>query len=127
MNSIKSYKDLLIWQKGIELTDDIYSLVKTFPNDEIYSLTSQIKRSTISIPSNIAEGFGRNSTKSYLNFLKISRGSLFELETQLIIAKNQNFIQNIELFDKIMKMITEEGKMINSYINKLDKSTNNYV
>jgi four helix bundle protein len=127
MNSIKTYKDLLIWQKGIELTDDIYSLVKTFPNDEIYSLTSQIKRSTISIPSNIAEGFGRNSTKSYLNFLKISRGSLFELETQLIIAKNQNFIQNIELFDKIMKMITEEGKMINSYINKLDKSTNNYV
>jgi four helix bundle protein len=127
MNSIKTYKDLLIWQKGIVLTDDIYSLVKTFPNDEIYSLTSQIKRSTISIPSNIAEGFGRNSTKSYLNFLKISRGSLFELETQLIIAKNQNFIQNIELFDKIMKMITEEGKMINSYINKLDKSTNNYV
>jgi four helix bundle protein len=127
MSSIKSYKDLLIWQKGIQITNDVYSLVVSFPNEELYALTSQIKRSTVSIPSNIAEGFGRNSTKSYLHFLKISRGSLFELETQLIIAKNQNFIKNDDLFDIIMNQILEESKMINSYINKLEKTTINYV
>jgi four helix bundle protein len=127
MNSIKSYKDLLIWQKGIKITNDVYALVMSFPNEELYALTSQIKRSTVSIPSNIAEGFGRNSTKSYLHFLKISRGSLFELETQLIIAKNQNFIKNDDLFDVIMNHIFEESKMINSYINKLEKATINYT
>jgi len=126
MNSIKSYKDLLIWQKGIQITNDVYALVMSFPNEELYALTSQIKRSTVSIPSNIAEGFGRNSTKSYLHFLKISRGSLFELETQLIIAKNQNFIKNDDLFDVIMNHIFEESKMINSYINNLEKTTINY-
>ena len=126
MNSIKSYKDLLIWQKGIKITNDVYALVMSFPNEELYALTSQIKRSTVSIPSNIAEGFGRNSTKSYLHFLKISRGSLFELETQLIIAKNQNFIKNDDLFDTIMNHIIEESKMINSYINNLEKTTINY-
>jgi four helix bundle protein len=127
MNNIKSYKDLLIWQKGIQITNDVYALVMSFPNEELYALTSQIKRSTVSIPSNIAEGFGRNSTKSYLHFLKISRGSLFELETQLIIAKNQNFIKNDDLFDVIMNHIFEESKMINSYINKLEKATINYT
>ena len=126
MNSIKSYKDLLIWQKGIQITNDVYALVMSFPNEELYALTSQIKRSTVSIPSNIAEGFGRNSTKSYLHFLKISRGSLFELETQLIIAKNQNFIKNDDLLDTIMNHIFEESKMINSYINNLEKTTINY-
>ena len=72
MSEIKSYKDLLIWQKGIEITNNVYRLVQFFPNEEMYALTSQIKRSTVSIPSNIAEGFGRNSSKSYINFLKIS-------------------------------------------------------
>ena len=127
MNEIKSYKDLLIWQKGISITNLVYTLLKSFPNEEMYALTSQLKRSTVSVPSNIAEGFGRNSVKSYLNFLKISRGSLFELETQLIIAENQNYIQDIELFNKIMGLIVEEGKMINSYINKLEQNLKNYV
>ena len=127
MNEIKSYKDLLIWQKGISITNSVYTLLKSFPNEEMYALTSQLKRSTVSILSNIAEGFGRNSVKSYLNFLKISRGSLFELETQLIIAENQNYIQDIELYNKIMGLIIEEGKMINSYINKLEQNLKNYV
>lgn len=127
MGEVKSYKDLLIWQKGISITNLVYTLLKSFPTDEVYALTSQIKRSTISIPSNIAEGFGRNSVKSYLNFLKISRGSLFELETQLIIAENQNYIQDIELYNEILSLIIEEGKMINSYINKLEQNIKNYV
>ncbi len=113
MSEIKSYKDLLIWQNGIEISKLVYSLVNTFPNEELYGLTSQIKRSTVSIPSNIAEGFGRNSTKSYVNFLKIARGSLFELETQLIIAETQNLFQDIELYSSIMNLILEEAKMIN--------------
>lgn len=127
MSEIKSYKDLLIWKKGIEISKLVYSLVNTFPKEELYGLTSQIKRSTISIPSNIAEGFGRNSTKSYVNFLKIARGSLFELETQLIIAETQNLFQDIELYSSIMNLILEEAKMINSYISKLEQNTKNYV
>ena len=125
MSKIKSYKDLLIWQKGIEITDKVYLLTKSFPNEEIYSLTNQIKRATVSIPSNIAEGFGRNSTKSYVNFLKISRGSLYELETQLIIAEKQNFISDLDLLQSIIDLISEEGKMINSYINKIELSNIN--
>jgi four helix bundle protein len=127
VSEIKSYKDLLIWKKGIEISKLVYSLVNTFPKEELYGLTSQIKRSTISIPSNIAEGFGRNSTKSYVNFLKIARGSLFELETQLIIAETQNLFQDIELYSSIMNLILEEAKMINSYISKLEQNTKNYV
>ena len=125
MSKIQSYKDLLIWQKGIEITEKVYLLTKSFPSEEIYSLTNQIKRATVSIPSNIAEGFGRNSTKSYVNFLKISRGSLYELETQLIIAEKQNFISDLDLLKSINELISEEGKMINSYINKIELSNIN--
>jgi len=125
VSKIQSYKDLLIWQKGIEITEKVYLLTKSFPSEEIYSLTNQIKRATVSIPSNIAEGFGRNSTKSYVNFLKISRGSLYELETQLIIAEKQNFISDLDLLQSINELISEEGKMINSYINKIELSNIN--
>jgi four helix bundle protein len=120
MSEVRSYKDLLIWQKGIELTERVYQLVKSFPNEELYALTSQIKRCTISIPSNIAEGYGRKSTKNYIQFLRISRGSLFELETQLIIANKLNYITDKEIADTIFNLIAEEGKMLNSFIKKLD-------
>jgi len=123
MSEIRSYKDLLIWQKGIELTEKVYLLVKSFPSEEIYSLTSQIKRSVISIPSNISEGYGRNSTKNYIQFLRISRGSLYELETQLIIANKLNYISDNELNNEIFKLIEEESKMLNSFIKKLDIDT----
>ena len=116
---------MLIWQKGIEITEKVYLLTKSFPSEEIYSLTNQIKRATVSIPSNIAEGFGRNSNKSYVNFLKISRGSLYELETQLIIAEKQKFISDLDLLQSINELISEEGKMINSYINKIELSNIN--
>ena len=83
MSEIKSYEDLLIWKKGITIVKLVYELVKTFPQKEIYALSSQLKRASVSIPSNIAEGYGRSSTQSYIHFVSISRGSLFELETQL--------------------------------------------
>ena len=90
MNEIKSYKDLLIWKKGITIVKLVYQLVKTFPQEEMYALSSQLKRASVSIPSNIAEGYGRNYTKDYSRFLQIARGSLYEMQTQIEISKNLN-------------------------------------
>ena len=115
MNEIKSYKDLLIWKKGITIVKLIYQLVKTFPQEEMYALSSQLKRASVSIPSNIAEGYGRNTDKSFSHFLDITRGSLFEIETQLIIAKELGFITNFELFQELLNQIEEESKMINAF------------
>jgi len=81
MQKIKIYRDLIIWQKAIKLVTKIYKITKSFPKEEVYTLTSQIRRSSISIPSNIAEGYGRKAKKEYSRFLKISLGSLFELQT----------------------------------------------
>ena len=88
MSAIQSYKDLLIWQKGIQIVVLTYKLAKSFPQEELYALTSQIKRASVSIPSNIAEGYGRNTEKSLSHFIDISRGSLFELETQLLLCND---------------------------------------
>lgn len=118
MSEIKSYKDLLIWQKGIQIVKEVYILCELLPRDEIFGLQSQLKRASISIPSNIAEGYGRNYTKSYKQFLVISRGSLLELETQIIIAIELNFL-TIEKCEKILDLISEESKMINAFINSI--------
>jgi four helix bundle protein len=122
MSGIQSYKDLLIWKKGIDIVVLVYQLISELPKEEIYALSSQIKRTAVSIPSNIAEGYGRHSTQSYIQFIKIARGSLCELETQLLIAEKLNFIKSVDLYSDIMKQITEESKMINSFINKLESS-----
>jgi four helix bundle protein len=119
MGEIKSYKDLLIWQKGIEIVTATYKLTRSFPNEELFALSNQLKRASISIPSNIAEGYGRNTEKSFSHFLDISRGSLFELETQLTIAKKLNFITDENLYNQITSLIDEESKMINAFTKKL--------
>ena len=121
MGEIKTYKDLLIWQKGIELTKQTYILCKKFPNDELYGLQSQLKRSAVSIPSNIAEGWGRNYTQNFIQFLKIARGSLLELETQIIISKELSFINENE-FIKMTNLIVEENKMLNAFIKSVEKT-----
>jgi len=118
MGGVKSYKELLIWQKGIKIVVLVYKLTRGFPKEEIYALTSQLKRASVSIPSNIAEGFGRQTDKSFNHFLNISRGSLNEIETQLIIAKELDFISDI-LFNEIMFLIEEESKMINAFSKNL--------
>ncbi len=115
MNNIRTYKDLLIWQKGIILVVKVYKLVKDFPKEELYSLTNQIKRASVSVPSNISEGYGRNTDKYFSHFLDIARGSLYELETQIIISRELEFITNFELYDEILSIITEESKMINAF------------
>ncbi|PKP39341.1 MAG: four helix bundle protein [Bacteroidetes bacterium HGW-Bacteroidetes-13] len=118
MSEINSFKDLLVWQKGIELVKEVYKVIEKMPQEELFGLSGQIKRSVLSVPSNIAEGWGRNSTLSYLHFLKISRGSLFELETQLIIAKELEFISS-DALNKIDKLIHELSKMLNSLIKSI--------
>jgi four helix bundle protein len=120
MGEIKSYKDLLIWSKGIKIVCLVYQLVKSFPQDEIYALTSQLKRASVSIPSNIAEGYGRNTDKSFSHFLDISRGSLFEVETQLLIANELGFITNQTLYQDVLSQIEEESKMINAFSKRLN-------
>jgi four helix bundle protein len=107
-----------MWQKGIEIVKDIYSLTKRFPKEELYGLTSQMRRSSISIPSNIAEGFKRSHNKEYKQFLNITLGSLAELETQLIIAKELGYIKDVDL-DYIAEKIDHESKMVSSYAKKL--------
>jgi len=119
MSGVKSYKELLIWQKGIKIVVLIYKLTKDFPKEEMYALTSQLKRATVSVPSNIAEGFGRQTDKSFNHFLNISRGSLNEIETQLIIAKELDFVVDYNLFNEILFLIEEESKMINAFSKNL--------
>jgi len=120
MDKITSYKDLEVWKKGIENVTEIYRMTNSFPQSEIYALTSQIRRSSISIPANIAEGWGRRKTKAFIQFLSISSGSLYELETLLIIAFNVNYIEK-EVLDAYSARIEIIGKMLNSLINKLEQ------
>ena len=91
---LHDFKDLRIWQMGIGIVKDIYAITRTFPKEELYGLTSQLRRSSISIPSNIAEGFRRYHNKEYAQFLRIALGSSAELETQLIICGELNYINN---------------------------------
>lgn len=106
-----NYKDLKVWQQSIDLTAEIYALLLNFPPDEKYGLSSQMKRAVVSVPSNIAEGAGRNSNKEFKHFLAISLGSLFELETQLIISLRLNLIGDESGQEKLIK-ISELQKMI---------------
>jgi four helix bundle protein len=112
---MKTHKDLLVWQKSIDLVTEIYKITKGFPKEEIYGITSQIRRSSVSVPSNIAEGAGRKSDKEFKQFLFIALGSLSELETQIIIAKNLEYI-NQDINDKIIIDIIALIKMISSFI-----------
>jgi len=118
MNAIKTYRDLIVWQKSMSLVTKIYMSTKSFPSTETYGLTSQIRRSAISIPINIAEGYGRKSTGDYKRFLQIAIGSLFELETQIEIAFNLTYIEK-ELFENIIEKTNELDRMLSSLINKI--------
>ena len=118
MKNDNTYRKLIVWQKSMALVTDIYKEVKTFPSDELYALTSQIKRSATSIPSNIAEGYGRESLKDYLRFLNIALSSLFELQTQIEIAYNLKFLK-AENFNKLYKNTREIERMLTSFIKKI--------
>jgi four helix bundle protein len=117
---MKSYKDLDVWKFGRELVLDIYKVTKNFPEDEKYGLISQMRRSAISIPSNIAEGQGRNHSKDSIQFYYVSRGSLYELETQLIISNDLKYLSEPE-FEAISAKITDCIKLTNGLINYFEK------
>ena len=114
-NKINTYKDLIVWQKSMELVSDVYSISKTFPVEEKFGIVSQLNRAAVSIPSNIAEGWGRETSKNYSQFLRISRGSLMELETLIIISKNLGFIEK-EKQELISNRIEEVGKILQGLI-----------
>ena len=116
---VESYRDLLVWQRGMDLAADVYELTKAWPRAEIYGLTSQVRRSAASIPANIAEGYGRASSASYAQFLKIARGSLKELETHLLLAERVG-IASKGCCAAIPRQADELGKMLGALIRKID-------
>ncbi|HMV14775.1 MAG TPA: four helix bundle protein [Chitinophagales bacterium] len=115
---ITSYKDLIVWQKSIDFVSYIYGITSQFPSAEKFNLTSQINRAVISIPVNIAEGFGRESSKNYIQFLKISRGSLYEVDTLFIISKNLEYITT-EVYSQTTLFINEISKLLNGLIKSI--------
>ncbi|NDV47062.1 four helix bundle protein [Paludibacter sp. 221] len=117
-----THKDLIVWQKGIELVKDVYEATKAFPQAEQFGLVSQIRRSAVSIPSNIAEGCGRNSDKELIHFLYIVLGSASELETQFIISLELNFIEK-EKANLIMSQLNEVIRMTSSLIKSIKTRT----
>ena len=99
----KSFKDLIVWQKAYRLTLEIYRITKTFPRHEIYGLTQQMRKAAISLPSNIAEGYGRKHKAEYQQFLSIAYASLLELETQYLLSLNLNYINKNEIIENLIK------------------------
>ena len=118
---IKSYKDLLAYQKSYEVALLIYKVTSAFPSSEIYGLVSQMRRAAISVPSNISEGYRRGSQKEYIQFLKISLGSNAELETQLSLSRDLNYI-NGSKFKEVYELNEEVGRLLSSYVSRLETS-----
>ena len=120
MDKINSYQDLQVWQKAVDLCVEVYRLVKLLPKEEMYSLSDQMRRAVVSIPSNIAEGYTRKSTNEYLNFLSIANGSRTELETQLLICERINYLSEADT-EKAFVLIDEIGAIIYHIMTKLRK------
>lgn len=120
------YKELQVWQKAMDLVVEIYKISKLLPKEETYGISDQIRRAVVSIPSNIAEGQSRNSAKEFIQFLSIARGSLAELETQLLICTKVNILSEDNIAEA-QNITTEVGKMIKGLMNKLNSqlTTNN--
>ena len=116
--SIKTHKDLDAWKISVELVTEIYQLTGNYPKDEIFGLTNQMCRASISIPSNIAEGAARNSQKEFIQFLYIALGSQQELDTQLLISRNLNFITE-DSYNQITDKVQTVGKLLNGLIKYL--------
>lgn len=115
---MKTYREIICWQKAIALVKSVYELTNNFPHSEQFGLTSQLRRAAISIPSNIAEGFGRGSNKDFRRFLDISRGSLFELQTQLYISKELGFVAG-KSYDIIYEQSREVERILIGFIKSL--------
>ena len=118
MAPLKTYRELEVWQKGIEMVEAVYRLSKTFPNEERFGLTSQMQRAAVSVPANIAEGYGRMSRPDYLHHLAIARGSLMELETHLTIAVRLDFAQRDQALP-VWDLSQQVGRLLHGLIQSL--------
>lgn len=114
----QNYKDLIAWQKGMDLVEAVYTATKLFPKEELYGLTSQIRRAAISIPSNIAEGQGRKSSSEFMRFLAIAYGSLREVETQILIAERLSYLQRPDV-ESLIELSSQVGRLINGLSNSM--------
>ena len=121
MTEIKSYRDLRVWQEAMELAAAAYRFTPSLPNDERYGLTSQIRRAASSIPANVAEGYGRESAGSYVQFLKTSRGSLYELETHVRLSEKIGF-RSAEQTQPLLQMAGGLGRMLSNLIRSVQAS-----
>ena len=119
---MKTHRDLKVWNNSINLVTTVYKITNDFPKEEMFGITSQMRRAAVSIPSNIAEGAARNSTKEFNNFLSFALGSASELETQILISKNLNYL-NSSNSEKLLNDLNEIQKMIQGLMKNL-KSTN---
>ena len=118
--NVRSYRDLIAWQKAMGLAAAVYRATEVFPSREQFGLTNQMHRASVSIPSNIAEGQGRGTTKDYVHFLHISRGSLQELETQLLLAQRLSFASETEV-QSLLSVCDEVSRLVSGLINALGK------
>jgi four helix bundle protein len=116
--SVNTFRDLIVWQKAMDLVTEVYKITKTFPKEEVYGLISQMRRCAVSIPSNIAEGHSRHSRKDFLRYLEIAMGSIFELQTQNEIASKLNYIAEASVLD-IFDKSREVERMLSSMMRKL--------
>ena len=114
---MRNHKDLIVWQKSMTLVKELYRTTQSFPKEELYGITSQIRRAAVSIPSNIAEGYGRGHERELIQFLYIALGSASELETQLIICKDIGYV-NEAVFNELNDLNVEIIKMLSALINK---------
>lgn len=117
--SLDSYKELIVWQKSMDLVEHVYRLARTFPKDELYGLRSQMQRAAVSIPANIAEGYGRTHRGDYVHHLSIANGSLKELETLITIAGRLNYLSEGEV-TKTASFLAEAGKLLHCLIKFLN-------
>jgi four helix bundle protein len=118
--SIQSYRDLIVWQKAIDLCVDVHNVTLRFPKQEMFGLSSQLNRSAVSVPSNIAEGHSRRTTLDYIHFLSITRGSLNEVETQLTLAMRYEYFPPAE-HHELLEQCGEVGRMVNGLIDALER------
>jgi len=121
MSRIQSFEDLTVWQEAMKLAKMVYLSQRKLPREELYALGDQLRRAVVSIPSNIAEGFGRDTTKDYLHFLAIARGSLYEVRTQLQLAEQLGFLA---MSDDLKRELTSVSRLLSALITKLRARSN---
>jgi four helix bundle protein len=115
---VKNFRELIVWQKALDLVEETYKASKSFPKDEIYGLTSQIRRAVVSIPSNIAEGQGRDTSREFRHYLSIAYGSLCEVQTQIFIAPRLTYMKEEQVI-RLLSMTDEVARLINGLSNSL--------